>query len=55
MIDPIAGFRLNPSKPEAFAGPIQRSRYRVVAVVVAFSTLVIGLPVVAVAAMLVWL
>jgi hypothetical protein len=53
MIDPIAGFRANPSKPEAFAAPIRRSHS--VASRVAFSTLVIGLPVVAVAAMLVWL
>ena len=54
MIDTIAGFNVNPSQPEVFAGPIRRSRYHAVAVAVAISTLVIGLPVVAVAAVFVW-
>jgi hypothetical protein len=47
MIDPITGFSVNPCEPEAVAGPIRRSRYSgAVALALAFSTLVIGLPLV---------
>ena len=53
MIDPIAGFRVNPSKPEVADGLIRRPRNNAVVAIV-FATMVIALPIAAVAAVLAW-
>jgi hypothetical protein len=54
MIDPIAGFRVNPSRPEVAEGHIRRQRYNAVVVAIAFAIVAIGLPVAAIAAVLAW-
>ncbi len=54
MIDPIAGFRVNPSRPEVAEGLVRRPRYNAVVVAIAFSIAAIALPVAAIAAVLVW-
>ena len=54
MIDPIAGFRVNPSRPEAVGHLVRRKRYSTVVLGIAFSMVAIALPVAAVAAVLAW-